>query len=102
MSAGSLEWDPKRLTPRAGSSGRVRAAHAGTPPQSPPPASQTPRCHSKGKIGDPGAPGGPAPGFVSGGKKPARCPHCLAPAAGRQGAHLRSPPGAVAGRAAGG
>lgn len=63
MSAGSLEWDPKRLTPRAGSSGRVRAAHAGTPPQSPPPASQTPRSHSKGKIGDPGAPGGPDPGF---------------------------------------
>lgn len=76
-----------------GALGRVRATHARTPPpQSPGRATPSPRSQGQGKVGNPGPAGG--------GEKPARCPHCLAPAAGREGAHLRSPPGALAGRAA--
>lgn len=96
-----LGWDLKRRTPRAGASGRVRAERAGTPPQSPRPATPSPRPQGKGKVGDPGTPRGPGPRVARGREKPARCTHCLALAAGREGAHLRSPPGAGAGRGAG-
>lgn len=94
-SAGSREWDPS-------SARRARAPWEGprhtrqdTAPESRAGHAE-PTLPRQGQGRGPGAPRGPA----GVGEKPARCPHCLAPAAGREGAHLRSPPGALAGRAA--
>lgn len=70
-----------------------------TRPDAAPQTTAGPAEPTKVKGGSPRAPPGPTLGAANGAEKPARCPHCLAAAAGGEGAHLRSPPGAEAGGA---
>lgn len=70
-----------------------------TRPDTAPKTTAGPAEPTQGQGRESRAPPGPSPGAAKGAEKPARCP-IVSPAAGGEGAHLRSPSGAEAGRAA--